>query len=307
MRKKLPSFHPSRLKFMLSVGGLCLIVWFILRTPNPFNVPLPQAGQPFFGVDAFSYWIAQASSYQNHLSVAGFGAWRYAPIWLPLLWLPQHLPFTLFAYLITTIEFVCLLYLTRSWVLASFCFVFVGFELFEGNIYLLSVALLIFILRHATQKSYLAGLWGFFLLTKVTPFILVSWHLFRREWRQLIWALGVSGLIIGLGLLLDRATWLAWISSVMTTSTNVTEDSPWGLSLPIRLGISLGLVALGARWNRQVFLVPALFLAMPSIWWSTYSILIALYAAQRLDQTSRKATPPPKNLLAPSETSIIKT
>jgi hypothetical protein len=230
---------------------------------------------------------------------------RYAPIWLPILWLPQHLTFILFAYLIAAVEFACLLYLTRSWVLGSFCFVFVGFEIFEGNIYLLSAALLIFILRHVGQKPYLAGLWSFFLLTKVTPFILVTWHFFRGEWRQLLWALGISGLIIGLGLLLDRATWLAWISSFITTSSDVVQVSPLGLALPIRLGISLVLVAIGARSNRQIFLVPALFLAMPTIWWHTYSILIAFYAAARLDQAGRKATPTTENLLAPAEPSII--
>jgi hypothetical protein len=307
MRKKMLSFHPSRLKFILSVGGLCFIIWLILRTPNPFTVSLPKDGESPFGMDAFSYWLAQASSYRDNLTISGFAAWRYAPIWLPILWLPQHLTFILFAYLIAAVEFACLLYLTRSWVLGSFCFIFVGFEIFEGNIYLLSAALLIFILRHVSQKPYLAGLWSFFLLTKVTPFILVSWHLFRGEWRQLTWALGMGGLIIGLGLLLDRTTWLAWISSFMTTSTDVIQASPLGLTLPIRLGISLVLVAIGARSNRQIFLVPALFLAMPTIWWHTYSILIAFYAAARLDQGSPKTIARTnENLPAPAETSIIK-
>ena len=296
-----------RPRLWLSILGALLLGAFILtQFPNPFVNPPPhiRTGDQPFGYDALSYYLARAGSYQNNLTTSGLGAWRYAPFWLPLLAVAQQLPFTVFAYLFSGLELAALAYLTRRWVLVAILFVPVCLELYEGNIYLVSAALLIFILTHTRRYPALASLWSFYFLTKVTPFLLLSWYLFRREWRPLAWALGATSSILVLGLLIDPHTWTAWLSSLITTQT-IPDYAPLGLGLPWRLALALGLVAFGARTNRTVFLVPALLLTMPAIWWHTYSILIAFFAAQCLDQAVRKPAPTPKNLLAPAETSII--
>ena len=46
--------------------------------------------------------------------------------------------------------------------------------------------------------------WGFVLLTKVTPGIGLLWFAVRREWRALAIALGVTGVIVAVSLVLDR-------------------------------------------------------------------------------------------------------
>jgi hypothetical protein len=286
----------ARPRLWLSILGALLLGGYLLtQFPSPFdNSPIRPGDRPF-GYDALSYWLARAASYQDNLTTSGLGVWRYAPFWLPVLAVAQGLPFTVFAYLFSGLELAALVYLTRRWLLVAVLFVPVCLELYEGNIYLVSAALLIFILTHSRRYPVLAALWSFYFLTKVTPFLLVSWYLFRREWRPLAWALGVSTLILGLGLFLDPHTWTAWLSSLVTTQT-IPDYAPFfGLGLPWRLALALGLIAAGARTNRTIFLVPALLLTMPAIWWHTYSLLIALYAADRLDQKEHRVETPQNN------------
>ena len=78
------------------------------------------------------------------------------------------------------------------WILA---FPPVALELYHGNIHLWIAAAIALGFRYPWT-------WGFVLLTKVTPGVGLLWFAVRREWRALGIALGVTGAIVAVSLLL---------------------------------------------------------------------------------------------------------
>jgi hypothetical protein len=235
------------------------------------------ASAPPFGFDAFAYWSARpgANAYAGALATGGLGFWRYAPVWLPLLAPLQRLPFNFFAYLVMAAEAAGLLYLTRRWFFAALIFAPVCLELYEGNIYLLTTAVIVFALRNSSRWPAAAGSYAALALTKVTPFVVVGWHLLRREWRPALFALIFTGIVMAVSFVLDPATWIAWLHSLTRPQVG-TDASPLGLSLPLRGVIALVLLVAAARYGWTSLVVLAAFFAMPAIWWHTYSMLIAL-------------------------------
>jgi hypothetical protein len=252
------------------------------------------ADAPFFGFDAFAYWTARggANAYAGNLAVSGFGFWRYAPVWLPLLAPLQRLPFTIFAYLIMAAEAGALFYLTRRWFLAALIFVPVCLELYELNIYLLMTAAIVFALRNSGRRPASAMSYALLALTKVTPFVVVIWHLLRREWRPALFALLFTGIIVVISFILDPTTWMAWFRS-LTRPGGDPDASPLGLSLLIRGVIALILLVIAARGGWTSLVVLAAFLAMPAIWWHTYSVLIGLPITLAADWHGRRPWPSP--------------
>jgi hypothetical protein len=250
------------------------------------------AGDHPFGYDAWSYYNAHAgaNAYVGTATTAGLGPWRYAPLWLPLLAPLQALSFPAFAYVMTAIEAASLLYLTRRWFFASFLFVPVFIELYEGNIYLLSAALIVFALRHSGgRRPTGAAAYAVLAFTKVSPFAVTAYYVFRREWRPLIVACGAVATLSAVGYLADPTTWNAWINSVNNTAA-APDNSPLGLSLEMR-GYLVLLVLLLAAWRRWPALVlVAAFLALPAIWWHSYSMLIAIPAAAASLSPERNST-----------------
>jgi hypothetical protein len=275
-----------------SLLGLCVLAAQIILAglPSPFDptTPLVASTHPF-GFDAWSYYHAGAgaAAYAGTATTAGLGPWRYAPLWLPILAPLQNLSFPAFAYVVSGVEALALLYLTRRWFFASFLFLPVFIELYEGNIYLLSAALIVFALRHSGGRRA-AGAGGYAVLafTKVSPFAVVAYHAFRREWRPLAVACATVAVLLAAGYLTDPTTWSAWINSVASTRA-APDYAPAGLSLEMRAPLVL-LLLLAAAWRRwPALVIGAAFLALPAIWWHSYSMLIAIPAAS--------ASLPPRN------------
>ena len=278
----------------LSLAGAIIFIFSIGPfLPNPLSAsPSTSPGAPFFGFDAFAYWAARpgADAYAGNLAVSGFGFWRYAPVWLPLLGPLQHLPFNIFAYLVMGAEAGALLYLTRRWFLASLIFVPVCLELYEGNIYLLMTAAIVFALRNSGRRPASAMSYALLALTKVTPFVVIIWHLLRREWRPALFALLFTGVIVAVSFSLDPTTWSAWRNS-LTRPGGDPDASPLGLSLSARGVIALVLLVVAARGGWTSLVVLAAFLAMPAIWWHTYSVLIGLPITLAADWRRRRSAP----------------
>ena len=289
----------------LSAFGIFVLAAQIsfVHLPNIFGPTVSLVGGDHpFGYDAWSYYNAHAgaNAYVGTATTAGLGPWRYAPLWLPLLVPLQTLSFPAFAYVMAAIETASLLYLTRRWFFASFIYVPVFIELYEGNVYLLSAALIVFALRHSGgRRPAGAAAYAVLAFTKVSPFAVTAYYAFRREWRPLIVACGAVTALSAIGYLADPTTWNAWINSINNTAAG-PDSSPLGLGLEMR-GYLVLLVLLLAAWRRWPALVlVAAFLALPAIWWHSYSMLIAIPAAAASMPLERSSTRPKSEATAAS-------
>jgi len=271
--------------FLATCLGLSFLALEIYLThlPSPFSsapAGFVNDSQPF-GFDALSYYLAHggANAYAGTSTTIGLGVWRYAPIWLPFLESLQQLPFFVFVYGVIGAELLSLLYLTRRWFFASFIFVPVFTELYLANITFILAAAIVFALRQRSRRSWGSSAYAALFFTKVTPFVAVGWHLFRGEWRALSVALGTVALVVLAGFLIDPVTWGAWFHSFLGTSS-VHDASPLGLPFLARAILSIPVLFIGARRGWPALVILAVFLSLPSIWFPSYSLLIAMPAAR---------------------------
>ncbi len=119
------------------------------------------------------------------------------------------------------------------WILA---FPPVAIEIYHGNIHLWIAAAIALGFRYPWT-------WGFVLLTKVTPGIGLLWFAVRREWRALGIALGVTGAIVAVSLILQGQLWVDWLGFIFSTPEG---GSVAQFHIPIPLWLRLPAAA-GAR------------------------------------------------------------
>ncbi|MGZ6311851.1 MAG: glycosyltransferase family 87 protein [Candidatus Limnocylindrales bacterium] len=222
-----------------------------------------------FGFDARSYWgFPRADPYAGSASANGLGVFRYAPAFLPLLSLFSLLDWSSFSFL-----WFCLLagtyfWLAGRWWLLALAFAPIAYELYMGNVHLLLAAAIVLGFRYPAT-------WAFVLLTKVTPGVGLLWFAVRREWGSLLVALGVTGAIVGAGLLLAPGTWQAWFASLAGTA-EATGPNHVPLPLPVRLAGAALIVIWGARTDRRWTVVVAATLGLPTLWDHGWSMLIGV-------------------------------
>ena len=138
--------------------------------------------------------------------VGGLGAFNYTP---PIAWLFG--PFGALEWLTFLWLWLALLVGNVIWlggrgvrVVWLLAFPPVALELYHGNIHLWIAAAIALGFRYPWT-------WGFVLLTKVTPGIGLLWFAVRREWRALGIALGVTGAIVAVSLVLQGQLWVDWL------------------------------------------------------------------------------------------------
>src|SRR5207237_2518368 len=89
--------------------------------------------------------------------------------------------------------------------------------------------------------------WAFVLLTKVTPGVGLLWFAFRREWRSLGIALGVTAAIAAVSFALRPDLWREWLDLLVAA----TRAPDWEFIIPIpvwfRLPVSVALL----YWARE--------------------------------------------------------
>jgi hypothetical protein len=129
--------------------------------------------------------------------------------------------------------------------------------------------------------------WAFVLLTKVTPGVGLLWFAARREWRQLGVALGATLAVCFVSLLLSPGSWPQWLAvlAANTIEAHAGGSFPVPVLLPVPLLIRLPLAALlvswAARTNRRPLLPVAVFLALPVVWFTSLSLLLAVIPLSR--------------------------
>jgi hypothetical protein len=237
------------------VGGLALVA--------------RQGGSPFF--DGVAYYVVDLSHLYEYarVSLLAYGAYRYSPILAQLIDPFGALPLVVFIAGWTMLLFAALAYTggRRWWVLLGIPFVIL--ELYAGNVHLLIALAVVVGFRFP-------GAWAFIALTKITPFLGVTWFAFRREWRSLAIAIGTTALIVAVGVALAPGLWREWFDSLTFSAGQPSLGI--GGPLLLRGPIALILIAWAAPRDKRWLLPVAVVLLLPNIWLHSLSILAASVA-----------------------------
>ena len=246
-----------------------------------FGVAAPQVGT--VGFDAYSYWhIDLAQPYA--LSTGHLGAFPYSPVLLRAFSLAGGLSWPAFWWLWTAVLVATALWLGGwRWWLAVFAFPPVASELYHGNLNLLIAAAIALGFRYPAT-------WAFVLLAKVTPGVGLLWFAVRREWRSLGIALAVTAVIGAVSLIVDTSLWRQWLDQQLLVSLrDPIDQAQIGIPLIIRLPVAALIVAWGGLTNRRWVVPVAASLAVPVLWFSSFSILAAIPAIYRQQLQPRVA------------------
>jgi hypothetical protein len=229
---------------------------------------------PTFGpADALSWWtINLADPYGQAVgSMTGSGAFRYSPA-VAQLFAPFHLlPWGVFVAAFLALQLVVVVVVSgRRWPLVVLVPP-VLLNLFAGNVDTLMGMAIVVGFRWP-------GAWAVLILTKITPGIGVLWFAFRREWRRLAIALGLTALIVVVSFAAAPHLWFEWFDALRAMSRLPQSDLV--PPLLVRLPIALGITAFAARTNRKWLVPVASFVAVPNPWLVTGALLggsVALY------------------------------
>lgn len=220
------------------------------------------------GSDAHAYWVAAQGGESYDRAPGQVDAFLYSPAFAALTRPAGLLPWPVFLALWSGMSLALLLWLLRPvptrWALA-FALLAVP-ELIVGNVLIPTAAAVVIGMRHPVA-------WAFPLLTKVTTGVGVLWFAFRGEWRSLGIAIGSTSVIILVSAVIDPDAWLAWISFLLTNRDG-SEDGV--ILFVLRVMISIGLVAWGARAGLRWPIAPAMALATPILNPMTLTLLVAI-------------------------------
>ena len=228
-------------------------------------------------VDAYAYWrpVTGGTPYDG-AAVGELGSYLYSPAF-KLLFVPLGmLPWPVFNALWTALNLGLLRLVAGRYALPLLLFPPVPFEIISGNIHLILAAV-------AALGLARPWTWSFALLTKVTPGIGLVWFAGRREWRSLLVACVVTGLVVAVSVAITPSWWTAWLE-VLRDGQSVPSGTPgWFLPVPlwVRLPAAAVLLAWGA-WDRRRWTIPvAMVLAMPVLWLNSLAVLVALVPLSR--------------------------
>ena len=227
-------------------------------------------------VDAYAYWTTRSGELYAAAETGRIGAYLYSPAFAQALApLVAFLPVAAFTALWTAINFAALWWLVGRLALPALLFLPISFEIISGNVHLLYAVAIVAGFRYPAA-------WALMFLTKITPGVGVIWFAVRREWRSLATALGVTGAIVAVSLVLDRAAWEQWIGLLRNDLSGAGQASfatvGWYLAVPLmpRLAVAAGVVAYAA-WTDRRWLVPvAVVVSLPVLWLNGLAILAAV-------------------------------
>jgi hypothetical protein len=244
----------------------------LLFTAYLFVVVAP--GAKTVGFDALSYYLYTIDD-PYWITHGTMGSFVYSPVIARLFQATSLLAFWQFLWLWLGVLLATAIWLGGRrwlWVLA---FPPVALELYHGNVHLLIAAAIALGFRYPAA-------WAFVLLTKVTPGVGLLWFAVRREWRSLAIALGVTGVLVAISLVVDFRLWGEWIEKQLQVSLARPPAQPQiEIPLLIRLPAAALLVIWGARTNRKWTVPASAALAMPVLWIAAFSVIVAVLAIDR--------------------------
>jgi hypothetical protein len=243
-------------------------------------------GQLMMG-DGYMFWAPPSSDpygWQDS-SLGDLYQYRYSPAFLFALSPIRALPWTGFAVAWFVLHVAVLLYLRAPWMI-----VWPGVidDIVRGNSVTFMALACVLALRGG------AWAWSYVLLTKVTPGIGVLWHLVRKEWQQLGWAIGTTAAIVMIGFIVAPPTWADWFGSLTRAPDNYLTVN-WIAPLPVRLTIAAMLVAWAALRGRAWLVPIGMIIGLPGLWPSSFALVLAtvvLWRESRPGDASDEARPP---------------
>jgi hypothetical protein len=193
--------------------------------------------------DAMAYWGFDFSDLYGGGRVGIESTYLYSPAFAQLLSPFSLLPWEVFAALWSALNLGALVWMAGPR-LAALLFLIpgspIGDEISTGNLHLLLGAAVVLGFRTS-------GMWALPLLTKVTPGIGLLWFAGRREWRNLLFATGVT------------------------------------LGIAVRVVVAAGIAIYAGATNRRWLAPVPVFLALPVTWSSGLAILVAMIPLGRAD------------------------
>lgn len=248
-----------------------------------FLVVAPRAGT--FGFDAYAYWSVDMTDPYT-VPAGTFGAFTYTPIIARLFSVFGALAWPTFLWLWTAVAIATVIWLGWRHALLVLAFPPVALEIYHGNVQLLMAAAIALGFRYPVA-------WSFVLLTKVTPGIGLVWFAARREWRHLGIALGFTGALVAVSLVVDAQLWVDWLDESILKTASGAPLGQFSIAIPllVRLPIAAVLVWWGGRTGRPWTVVVAATLALPILWPSGLALLAALWPiAQRRPELEPRGT-----------------
>jgi hypothetical protein len=254
---------------LLAIAGGIALVGFVIAVivSGPATRPFALDG---FGFDTASYHGLNTPLYPGPGTDDGYGFYRYSPAFMPVMILFGALPWPVFAAVWMGIQAAAFVWLAGEHRWQSLAFVPVLFELYLGNIHLLMAVAIVLGFRWPVA-------WAFVLLTKITPGVGLLWFGVRREWRSLALALGATLAITLVGVLVAPQVWTDWYQSLRVTGPAVGSNQ---LAIPLvaRLAAGALIVTWGARTDRRWTVIVAATLALPTLWFHGFAMLMGIVA-----------------------------
>jgi hypothetical protein len=227
----------------------------------------------FVEVDAEAYWGFRLDDLYRGVQLGDQDAFLYSPV-VAWLFVPfSALPYEVFYGILAAVNLAVLVWLVGPELAALLLLVGpilppVANEVARGNIHLLLAAAIVVGFRYPAW-------WAWVLLTKVTPGVGLVWFAFRREWRKLAWAAGVTAVVVAVSFLVAPDLWIRWFAML---AGNVETTRPSVLEIPVlpRLALAVVLVAVGVWRDRPAIVPVAAMLALPAIWVNSLAMLVAV-------------------------------
>jgi hypothetical protein len=170
--------------------------------------------------------------------------------------------------------------------LALVAFPPVAVEFWFRNVHLFLAVLVVLGLRRASAAFAVGA------AIKVSPGLGIPYQAVRGEWRNAAIATAIGAAMLAVSVLLSPDAWRAYVDFALSVDP-LQQSSFVAVPLPIRAAAGL-IVAIVAgrlpRWAGDPLLVVAVTLALPSLWFTGLSLLVAvvpLIAAERQARADR--------------------
>ena len=255
------------------VAGIVVAVamWLlVIAGSDPaMDVTDPLSGQLVTAQDARSYYgFDYGDLYAGRTDWNTIGAYPYSPAFAQVLWPLNQLAWPLFVAAWTAL-LIGAAYLLTGPELFLVGLAVGAMEIAGGNISLLIAVAIVAGFRRPWA-------WSLVLLTKITPGVGLLWFLLRREWRHLAIALGATAAVAAVSLLLAPQAWRDWIALL---AANTGKGGTWAavpVPLLVRGPIGVLLIAWGAPRNQRWVVPVGAMLALPALWYGSFSMLLAV-------------------------------
>jgi hypothetical protein len=258
--------------------------------------------------DAHIYWAAIRSP-EPYVTAASDGpeGYLYAPVFIQAIWPILSLPWAWFYAIWLALGLMTLIWLLRPVLtIAVLPFVFITF-----GVSLLAIP------RHSLSSmnvtmfmgiAVAAGFrwpwtWSLLILTKVTPGLGLLWFMVRREWQNLIVALGFTAAVVAVSFVISPNWWFDW-ATVIQNNSRYPEPAFAIHFLPLipRLIIAAVMIAVAARADARWVMPIAVVLAMPYVADTSLIVLAAVPPLLRHDAWTEVGRPRPADPAVPATT-----